>query len=236
MANFRTYTVVGGMPEASCSVSLTRGATLPLLCQLQSELNEQYLWYISKYASGRALQVQSIYDQLPIMLEGGNKRFVLNSIDPKANYRQVCSEILSGSSMPALLSKADIVTEPKSPLLKTARPLQFKLYQSDTGMLMARYPLGVAQAAYLDSKEPNLGGIYENVVATAGLPKIASFTTIRQKSAVKWTLWSTDRMERLFRFEVNSGSYYHAHAALGHVLDTAEYGVRLGIVFSRGQR
>ena len=34
--------------------------------------------------------------------------------------------------------------------------------------------------------------------------------------------------------EVKSGSYYHAHAALGHVLDTAEYGVRLGIVFSRG--
>ena len=34
--------------------------------------------------------------------------------------------------------------------------------------------------------------------------------------------------------EVKSGSYYHAHAALGHVLDTAEYGVRLGIVFSKG--
>lgn len=43
--------------------------------------------------------------------------------------------------------------------------MKFKLYQSDTGMLMARYPISLAQAAYLDEKDPNLGGVYENVVA-----------------------------------------------------------------------
>ena len=34
--------------------------------------------------------------------------------------------------------------------------------------------------------------------------------------------------------EVKSGRYYHAHAALDHVLQTEEYGVELGIVLSRG--
>lgn len=103
MANFRTYTVVGGMPEVVQRFLDTRG-DLASVRQLQSELNEQYRRDISKYASGRALQVQSIYDQLSIMLEGEHKRFVLNSIDPKAHMRST-SEILFGLSMPALLSK-----------------------------------------------------------------------------------------------------------------------------------
>lgn len=34
--------------------------------------------------------------------------------------------------------------------------------------------------------------------------------------------------------EVKSGSYYHAHAALNHMLNTPEYHVDLGIVLSQG--
>ena len=34
--------------------------------------------------------------------------------------------------------------------------------------------------------------------------------------------------------EVKSGRYFHAHAALDHLLETPEYGVDLGIVLSRG--
>ena len=100
---------------------------------------------------------------------------------------------------------------------------------------MARYPVGVAQAAYLDSKEPNLGGIYENVVAQQlAAQKVASFTTIRQKMRGEVDFVVDGPDGTAVPIEVKSGSYYHAHAALGHVLDTAEYGVRLGIVFSRG--
>ena len=232
MANFRTYTVVGGMPEVVQRFLDTRG-DLASVRQLQSELNEQYRRDISKYASGRALQVQSIYDQLPIMLEGENKRFVLNSIDPKAHYDKYQRDFVWLVDAGVAL-KADIVTEPKSPLLKTARPSQFKLYQSDTGMLMARYPVGVAQAAYLDSKEPNLGGIYENVVAqqlTAQNRQLYYYQT-KKRGEVDFVVDGPDGTA--VPIEVKSGSYYHAHAALGHVLDTAEYGVRLGIVFSRG--
>lgn len=232
MANFRTYTVVGGMPEVVQRFLDTQG-DLASVRRLQSELNEQYRRDISKYANGRALQVQSIYDQLPIMLEGENKRFVLNSIDPKAYYEKYQRDFVWLVDAGVAL-KADIVTEPKSPLLKTARPSQFKLYQSDTGMLMARYPVGVAQAAYLDSKEPNLGGIYENVVAQqlAAQNRQLYYYQTKKRGEVDFAVDGPDGTA--VPIEVKSGSYYHAHAALGHVLDTAEYGVRLGIVFSRG--
>lgn len=152
--------------------------------------------------AGEPFRCRASYDQLPIMLEGENKRFVLNSIDPKAHYEKYQRDFVWLVDAGVAL-KADIVTEPKSPLLKTARPSQFKLYQSDTGMLMARYPAGVAQAAYLDSKEPNLGGIYENVVAQQLAAQNRQALLLSDKSAVKWTLWSMDRMGRLFRSRLN---------------------------------
>ena len=101
-------------------------------------------------------------------------------------------------------------------------------------MLMARYPVGVAQAAYLDSKEPNLGGIYENVVAQqlAAQNRQLYYYQTKKRGEVDFVVDGPDGTA--VPIEVKSGSYYHAHAALGHVLDTAEYGVRLGIVFSRG--
>lgn len=232
MANFRTYIVVGGMPEVVQRFLDTQGDFVSVR-QLQSELNGQYRRDISKYANGRALQVQSIFDQLPVMLEGENKRFVLNSIDPKAHYEKYQRDFVWLVDAGVAL-KTDIVTEPKSPLLKTARPSQFKLYQSDIGMLMARYPIGVAQAAYLDSKEPNLGGVYENAVAQqlAAQGRGLYYYQTKKRGEVDFVIDGPDGTA--VPIEVKSGTYYHAHAALGHVLETAEYGVKRGIVFSRG--
>lgn len=232
MSNFRTYLVVGGMPEVVQRFLDTRG-DFASVRQLQTELNEQYRRDISKYANGRALQVQSIYDQLPVQLEGENKRFVLNSVDPKASYEKYQRDFVWLVNAGVAL-KTDIVTEPKSPLLKTARPSQFKLYQSDTGMLMARYPAGVAQAAYLDSKEPNLGGVYENVVAQqlAAQGRELYYYQTKRRGEVDFVVDGADGAA--VPLEVKSGAYYHAHAALDHVVETAEYGVRRGIVFSRG--
>lgn len=232
MANFRTYIVVGGMPEIVQRFLDTQG-DLASVRQLQSELNGQYRRDISKYANGRALQVQSIFDQLPVMLEGENKRFVLNSIDPKAHYEKYQRDFVWLVDAGVAL-KTDIVTEPKSPLLKTARASQFKLYQSDIGMLMARYPIGVAQAAYLDSKEPNLGGVYENVVAQqlAAQGRGLYYYQTKKRGEVDFVIDGPDGTA--VPIEVKLGTYYHAHAALNHVLETAEYGVKRGIVFSRG--
>ena len=40
--------------------------------------------------------------------------------------------------------KTNLVRELRQPLLQTERPGRFKLYQSDVGMLMARYHVSVA--------------------------------------------------------------------------------------------
>ena len=56
-------------------------------------------------------------------------------------------------------------TEAKTPLKRTELPERFKLYQSDTGMPLSRYPQSTDRTVYLDRASQNLDGIYENAVA-----------------------------------------------------------------------
>ena len=232
LLNFRTYLVVGGMPEVVQRFLDTDG-DLAGTRSLQSELNAQYRRDISKYAGSRALYVQSIFDQLPVQLEGDTQKFVLNSIDPDARFQKYQRDFVWLENAGVGL-KTDLVNEPKSPLLKTAQPSRFKLYQSDTGMLMARYPASVSQAAYLADKHPNLGGIYENVVAqelSAQGHELYYYMT-KRRGEVDFVVDGPQCSA--VAIEVKSGSYYHSHAALNHVLDTPEYKVDLGIVLSQG--
>ena len=232
LLNFRTYLVVGGMPEVVQRFLDTDG-DLAGIRALQVELNAQYRRDISKYAGTRALYVQSIFDQLPIQLEGDTQKFVINSIDPNARYQKYQRDFVWLENAGVGL-KTDLVNEPKSPLLKTAQPSRFKLYQSDTGMLMARYPVSVSQAAYLDNKHANLGGIYENVVAqelSAQGHELYYYMT-KRRGEVDFVVDGPQCSA--VAIEVKSGSYYHSPASLDHVLDTPEYGVDLGIVLSKG--
>ena len=232
MTNFRTYLVAGGMPEAVCQLVASDG-DLASVRQVLVDLNRQYRRDISKYAATRALQVQSIFDQLPVQLEGETRRFVLNSIDPEARFERYQRDFVWLTNAGVAL-KTDLVAEPKSPLLKSANPMKFKLYQSDTGMLMARYPISLAQAAYLDEKDPNLGALYENAVAqqlVAQGHRLYYYQT-RKRGEVDFVVDAG--RGKAVPVEVKSGRYYHAHAALDHVLNTEGYSVDLGIVLSRG--
>lgn len=232
LANFRTYLVVGGMPEAVDRFIRT-GGDLAAVRNVQSDLDRQYRRDISKYAGARALQVQGIYDQLPVQLEGDSQKFVLNSIDPAARYEKYQRDFVWLKNAGVAL-KTELVDEPKSPLRKTANANKFKLYQSDTGMLVCRHPLGIAQATYLDEREPNLGGIYENAVAqelTAQGRELFYYQT-KRRGEVDFVVDGPSG--RAVAIEVKSGRYFRAHAALNHLLETTEYGVELGIVLSRG--
>ncbi len=232
MLNFRTYLVVGGMPEV-VQLFLDSKGDLGAVRELQTDLNLQYKRDISKYAGERSLYVQGIYDLLPVQLEGDNHRFVIGSIDESARYKGSEHDFVWLENAGVGL-KVNQVSEPKPPLLKTADVAKFKLYQSDVGMLMARYPLTVAQAAYLDDKNPNLGGVYENAVsqqlAAQGYPLY--FFNARKRGEVDFVVEGGSGVA--VPIEVKSGTYYHAHASLDKVLGNEGYGIDRGIVLSRG--
>ncbi|OZG61306.1 AAA family ATPase [Bifidobacterium lemurum] len=231
MANFRTYLVVGGMPETVQCFLNTKG-DLAAVRELQQDLNRQYRHDISQYAGNRALQVQEIFDQLPTQLVEGNGRFNVSSLAAGARYDRSQKDFIWLVDAGVAL-KTDCVSEAKHPLRHTAQSPKFKLYQSDTGMLMARYPAATARAAYLDDKEPNLGAIYENVVAqelTAQDVPLHYFMVKKQGEAD----FIADTSEgKVMPFEVKSGRNFRAHSSIDALLSSSDSRIPRGVVLSR---
>ena len=116
---------------------------------------------------------------------------------------------------------------------RTAQSPKFKLYQSDTGMLMARYPQPTAQAAYLDDSSPNLGAIYENVIAQELTAQGIPLYYYMAKKHGEVDFIADTNADSVMPFEVKSGRSYRTHAAIDAVLANAEYRISQGVVLSR---
>lgn len=230
LAQWRTYMVVGGMPEV-VQQFVDGNGSLAGIRALQEELDQQYSYDISKYAGGRALHVQAIFDQLPVQLEEDRTKFVVTSLGKAARYDRYEQDFLwlvrAGVGL-----KVNKVAEPRPPLRRTQQAASFKLYQSDTGMLLARFPQSLARAVYTDDKTVNMGGIFENVIAQELVS--AQFTPyyyLTKKVGEVDFLIETDG--GIVALEVKSGKDYLTHASLSKVLAAPGYEIAQGIVLCR---
>ena len=229
--NFRSYLITGGMPEVvqdyiDSSYSLIRTR------QIQMELVDQYKIDIAKYAGNRAFAVRSIFDRLPFELEGQNHRFVLSSLKDGARIDEYAEDFLWLSKAGAGLV-VPRATEAKSPLLRTQSASYFKLYESDTGMLVSRYPQSAARAIYLERKTANLGGVVENVVSQE----------LAAKNIPAWYYYDTavgevdfmieGRGGRVVPIEVKSGAKFRSHAALDKLMDKPGLGIPEAVVLCK---
>lgn len=229
--NYRAYLVTGGMPEV-VQTYIDGGYSLMRTRSLQLDLVSQYALDISKYAGSRALQVREIFDLLPMQLEEDPHRFVFASIGDDARYDTYDRDFLwlVNAGVAHMVRQA---TEAKNPLRRTEVPGRFKLYQSDTGMLLSRYPQATARAVYLDRRDQNLGGIYENAVAqelaAAGIP----LWHFASEGVGEVDFLIQGAYGRIVPIEVKSGRKVRSHAALSRLLDVDEYRIREAVVLSR---
>ncbi len=228
LRNFRAYVIAGGMPEVVQAYvddlySLAKTRTL------QQNLVSQYAQDISKYAGKRAFEVREIFERIPVQLEEDPHRFAFSTIRKDARFDSYDRDFLwlVNAGVALMVRQA---TEAKTPLKRTEQAERFKLYQSDTGMLLSRYPQSTARAVYLDQRQPNLGGIYENVIA-------------QELTAVHIPLWYFNapgvgevdflmegRAGHVVPIEVKSGKKVSSHAALDKLLATKEYKIRDAVV------
>ena len=125
-----------------------------------------------------------------------------------------------------------LVKEPKYPLQRTEVPERFKLYASDSGVLLAQYPLGAARGIVEGRGDMNFGAVYENIVAqqlvTAGFP--LRYFQNNRKGEVDFVI--EDSEGRVVPIEVKSGKDYKLHVALNNLLATSDYGVPWAFVLS----
>lgn len=231
LRNFRAYLVAGGMPEVVQSY-VDGGYSLAETRRLQTDLVSQYAQDISKYAGSRALEVRNIFDLLPAQLEEEPHRFVFAKMAEGGRYKTYDHDFLwlVNAGVALMVRQA---SEAKAPLRRTEVAESFKLYQSDTGMLLSRYPQSTARAVYLDRKDQNLGGIYENVVAqelvAAGVP--LWYYSASGVGEVDFLM--EGKHSRVVPIEVKSGRKVRSHAALNRLLDVGDYKIMDAIVLSR---
>lgn len=229
--NFRAYVVAGGMPEVVQNYVDT-GYSLVSTRHLQAELVTQYAQDISKYADARAFEVRSIFDQIPVQLEDDPRRFVFSALKKGARFDTYHYDFLWLVNAGVGLMVPQ-VTEAKSPLKRTEQASRFKLYQSDTGMLVSRYAQSAARAIYLDKKDPNLGGLYENVVAQELVAHGIKPWYYQSDAVGEIDFVIEGPYGTVVPIEVKSGKKIRAHAALDHLLGVKNYKIRTPIVMSR---
>lgn len=231
MRTFHSYLVVGGMPEV-VQRYVDNSYVLSTVRELQTELNGQYRYDIGKYAGIRALRVRDIFDQLPLQLEEKSDRFKIASLGKNARYDRFAEEFSWLVNAGVALKTAQ-VSEAKPPLKRAETPSLFKLYQSDIGMLVARYPQSTARALYLDESAPNFGGIYENVIAQElAAQRITPYYYAKDEiGEVDFVI--EGRRGHVVPIEVKSGRKFRTHAALNRLLQNKESRASEDIVLCR---
>lgn len=229
---FRYYVAIGGMPEV-VRTYLDSTYDMGAVRDVASQIVEQYKYDISKYARGREPQVRAIYDAVPSQLDKENKRFRMDALKDGASFGRYADDF-------AWLVDASVViptysvAEPKSPLGRTAQSGRFKLYESDTGLLLSQYAPQTTLDVIADAISVNFGSVYENAVAQALFcenPKLHYFHSSR-KGEVDFIVERDDGS--LLPIEVKSGKDYKLHTALNNLLGTSDFGIDEACVLSMG--
>lgn len=109
---------------------------------------------------------------------------------------------------------------------------RFKLYQSDTGMLMRQYPPEASLDVIAGAKAVNFGGVYENVVAQELTSASILLRYYHSNRRGEVDFLAETKRSSIVAIEVKSGKDYKKHAALNTLLGVDEYGVEAAFVLS----
>lgn len=163
---FLEFCSLGGMPEV-VSRYLTQGdfSDIPFI---QTRIVNDYRSDIRKYAEGLDPQrIVSVFDSIPSQLAKENKKFQLSKIAHGARYKDYwgCVEWLVDAGVVTVCRALDF---PELPLAAHEDPSKYKLYMSDSGLLLSM----IDEESQADVRvRRNLGtwkgGLFENIIAEA---------------------------------------------------------------------
>ena len=131
---FRTYMLVGGMPQSVRKYVETHD--FDKVDRIKRDILGLYRNAIAKYAGSQALKVQRMWDAIPAQLSRHEKSYNLADLDPNARMREY--------EEPAFWLKDAMTcnfcynaTEPNLGLSLSADHTTFKCYMADTGLLVS---------------------------------------------------------------------------------------------------
>ncbi len=161
---YRTYLVVGGMPDV-VSTYLERGSYFDA-GEVQEGILSDYRADIAKYADeGQKVLSQRAFDTIPMQLAKDNRKFQYNLIRRGATAA-IFGKSLEWLCAAGLTLRCGKVTVPEVPLKAYEDLSSFKLYLLDPGLLVRMS--GMPRESVLNRMgERFMGGLTENYVAAA---------------------------------------------------------------------
>ena len=163
---FRDYMLVGGMPEAV--QSFVDDGDYSKVGKIQRDLLESCRKDINRYNTGiDRVKTLECFESIPAQLSGSNKKFTYSRVDggksrnSAAKYKGNLLWIEGAGYGNLVRSLNSIEKTLKGHEVRD----QFKVYLSDTGMLMEMYGKQAKQDLYSGNEKLNSGAIVENVVA-----------------------------------------------------------------------
>ena len=227
---FELYLIVGGMPAAVSVYLETKN--LRKVADAQSAIIRLYKRDISKYDETNRLYLNEIFDLIPSELNAKNKRFILKNLNENARFDKYYDSFLwlknAGVALPA-----NVVDEPKIPLMLSKSQNLFKLFSSDVGLLAAQYGNEIQLKILQHETTMNFGSIYEN--AAAQELTAHGYTLYYYNSRKFGELdFVIEENGRILPIEIKSGKNYYRHNAIDNILDYPNYAINEGYVFCNG--
>ena len=217
---FKSYIVVGGMPEAVQKYIDTHD--IGQVIKIQKSILEGYRLDISKYADNNSkIKIKSVFEAISSQLNDKNRRFMLSHIDVNGRYNRYSESfnwlIDAGVALPCYN-----VSEPTVPMRISEKRNLFKLFMSDTGLLCADSMGNVQFEILTGSLSINQGSILENIFAEelkAGGFELNYFDT-KKYGEVDFVLQNGSKIDLI---EIKSGSDYQKHRSLDKVLNVNDW-------------
>ena len=237
LQQFKTYLLVGGMPDAINKFMENRN--IVQVRAIQRDIHTLYKIDASQYDGAKKLVIRKIYDMIPSNMENKKKRIIVKNIEGLKAHRQFSDyaeefEYLTNSGI-ALAVQA--ISNPAFPLAESESKNLLKLYLSDVGLLTNLLYGTNINAVLRDERSVNLGAVYESVVAQE--LHVHGYTLHyydnKQKGEVDYLI-DDYRNLTVLPLEIKSGKDYMVHSALDKFLATPEYHIHEAVVLSNEQR
>jgi hypothetical protein len=137
---YRTYLVVGGMPEV-VQTYLTEEKTIAAI-DIQAEILESYERDMTKYADNSlSNKIIAAFDSIPVQLAKDNKKFQYKVVS-KGGSSSIFGDAITWLKNSGIVNQVNKATS-EMPLEMHKDLSSFKLYMSDVGLFVnkARYPI-----------------------------------------------------------------------------------------------
>lgn len=166
LKSFQKYLVIGGMPEV-VKIYIETGSFIAVQ-NMQRLICSQYIADMSKYPEEyKVVRIRACYDSLPAQLAKENRKFQYKIVK-KGSTSTFFEESIEWLQYAGIGLKCTLLKSIQEPLSAYADNDSFKVYASDTGLLLWKSGFNVFLfLSDLSVDNTFMGGVIENYVATA---------------------------------------------------------------------